>query len=105
MTLPVGAKTEKQIQREIVQLCEQCGCAVYSTSQMRPSRVSEGISDLIAMSPQRGIAFLEVKRPGGKQRATQAQFQRDCEAAGGTYILAENVEIVRDWLAGKREAK
>jgi hypothetical protein len=96
-------ETEKQVSHKIVQLLRACECPVYSTSQVRPSHVSEGISDLIAMSPKRGVAFIEVKRSGGKQRPQQVQFQADCEAAGGTYILADGVEVVRDWLAGTRK--
>jgi hypothetical protein len=101
MTNTLAPETEKQVQHKIVSLLRQCGVPVYSTSQARPSHVGEGISDLIAMSPKRGVAFIEVKRSKGKQRPSQAQFQKDCEAAGGTYILADRVDVVRDWLAGE----
>jgi hypothetical protein len=101
----LGAETEKQVQHKIVQLLRACQCPVYSTSQTRPSHVSEGISDLIAMSAVRGVAFIEVKRSRGKQRPSQAQFQKDCEAAGGTYILADGVEVVAQWLGAKPEGK
>lgn len=93
---------EKALQRKVVQLCEQCDVDVYSTSQVRPSMVSEGIADLIAFSALRGVAFIETKDKGRKQSAAQIRFQRSCEKANVPYILAYNVEVVRDWLGAKK---
>jgi predicted type IV restriction endonuclease len=100
-----AAQTEKATQRRIVALCEACGCKVYSTSQVRPAMVSEGIPDLLVFSPLRGFSFIEAKRVGGKQRPAQREFQAHCERAGQRYILADGVEVVAEWLGAKPEGR
>lgn len=52
-----------------------------------------GLPDLVATKAGRTV-HIELKRPGGKQRPAQVDFQRDLEAAGGTYILAARLEDV-----------
>lgn len=52
-----------------------------------------GLPDLVATKDGKTI-HIELKRPGGKQRPAQVEFQRDLEAAGGTYILADKLEDV-----------
>jgi hypothetical protein len=37
---------------------------------------------------------IETKSKSGKQRTDQIRFQKDFEAAGGTYILAKSVDDV-----------
>ena len=41
---------------------------------------------------------IEVKARTGRQSEAQKQWQRNCERAGGLYILARSVDDVRDRL-------
>lgn len=59
-----------------------------------PSKYSmQGIPDIIVI--KNGIFIgLEVKRPGGKQRESQAKFQKGIERAGGKYFIVESITDV-----------
>ena len=57
----------------------------------------KGISDLIALRDGK-TAFIEVKTETGKQSPEQVQFQKDCEAHGGLYILARSTDDVQELL-------
>ena len=50
-----------------------------------------GLPDVQAVKDGRTV-YIELKRPGGKQRPDQAKFQRDLEQAGGEYILCRGIE-------------
>ena len=50
-----------------------------------------GLPDLQAVKNGR-VVFIELKKPGGKQRKGQAEFQGNLEAAGGEYILCRGIE-------------
>jgi hypothetical protein len=89
----VPVPTEKEVQRRIVKRLGEVGCAVYSTSQARASKVSAGIPDLICIDPHHGIFVVEVKAEGGKQRPEQRVFQERWEQAGGKYILGGLAEV------------
>ena len=71
--------TEAQISREIQRFMKALGFAVYSTEQgyrheRGGTRTSAGIPDLIVLG--HGFClFVEVKRPGGKLRPSQAAFR------------------------------
>ncbi len=45
------------------------------------------------------LAFVEVKRPGGKQRPAQKLFQQDMDARGIPYILATSIDDVDQGIA------
>lgn len=104
-TTTLAPETEKAIQRKIYTLLISCGCYVTWNSDVRRVRTTRGATDLIAFSPLRGIAFIETKRKGGKQSPAQRAFQQACERAGGTYILADGVERVAQWLGAKVEGR
>lgn len=93
---------EKAVQRAVYQLLVKCGCAVYWMSQARETRQTPGVPDLIAIHPLRGLAFVECKAPNGRMSRAQRLFQHLCGEANITYILADSVEPVRDWLRAKR---
>lgn len=95
-------ETEKDVTRKVWRLLRECACEIYNTAQPRASMVSLGIPDLMAFSPLRGFAFIEVKAPNGKPSKEQKRFQLNCQLAGITYILADSPAPVRDWLGAKR---
>ncbi len=45
------------------------------------------------------LAFVEVKRPGGKQRPAQKLFQQDMDTRGIPYILATSIDDVDQGIA------
>ena len=53
-----------------------------------------GLPDLQAVKNGRTL-YIEVKRPTGRQSAHQKRFQQAVESAGGTYILARNVDDLK----------
>jgi hypothetical protein len=80
--------TEKEVQRAIIRLYQSVGCVVYSTSQVRASRVSEGTPDLYVFPPRGKPAFWhEVKAPGGVLSDDQQRFRALCRAAGAPHIV------------------
>lgn len=79
---------EKDVQRWCVDLYRKTGGYVYTTSQYRPSQVTEGIPDLFVMYPRRGLAFwMEVKAPNGRLRASQRAFRERALASGQLHIV------------------
>lgn len=59
-----------------------------------------GLPDLVATKAGRTI-HIELKRPGGKQRPHQREFQRRLEEAGGTYLLVAGLEDIEHLGRGK----
>jgi len=53
-----------------------------------------GLPDMQAVKDGRTI-YIEIKRPGGRQSPKQKKFQQDLEVAGGIYILARNIDILK----------
>jgi len=94
------AKTEAQVQREIVNALKLAGCEVYPVGQ-RDARKTQrpGVPDLIVFAKGR-LAFVECKRPvGGRQSDAQLNFQTECDIAGVDYVLARGVSDVVHLLA------
>lgn len=85
--------TEKEVQRHVKKLLALFGVGVYDTSQPFKAAITPGVPDLICFCQRRGLFFVEVKRPGGKQSEEQAEFQRQAEAAGVPYILGGVDEV------------
>jgi len=86
---------EKTVQAACVALLKRLGFDVWPTSQhpRGPLKgIRSGVSDLIAMHRAVGVVFVEVKRPGEKQRASQVDFQLAVERAGGEYWLVDSEE-------------
>lgn len=57
--------------------------------------------DLTALKSGRTI-YIEVKTKTGKQSAYQVEFQKICEAHGGTYVLARSVDDIKPYLTSIR---
>jgi hypothetical protein len=93
--------SERAEYERVCSLLRQCACAVYRLSQPRASGQTPGVPDLLAFSPKRGLAFVEVKRPDGKGRQSLAQmnFEMQCRESGETYILGGVTEVA-NWLQG-----
>jgi len=95
---------ERDIQRDVVELYERLGCIVKPTSggRRRGTRNAPGLPDLYVFPPSidpqpvpgfpsfrmtRAPFWHETKRPSGKQKPTQIEFQQLCEARGVGYVL------------------
>lgn len=108
---PTAPRVEADVRRLGMQLLKTCGCGTYSTSQFRPSQVSEGIPDHIAFHPRAGFAFVEWKHPdfahpdGDRKHPMtdkQKKFREWCQRTGVTYLLVSHVDTIRDWIKGNR---
>ncbi|MGB9903068.1 MAG: hypothetical protein ACPLQO_00180 [Desulfotomaculales bacterium] len=90
---------EAQVLREVRGYLEALGWFVFRVHQSLGSH--KGISDLIAVKNGR-VLFVECKSQHERARQSdeQAEFQRQIEAHGGTYILARRMEdverVIRD---------
>lgn len=64
-----------------------------------------GASDLVVIAFRR-ILFVEMKRPSGRQQATQKAFQERVEALGFKYVICRSLEefisSVDEWLKTER---
>jgi hypothetical protein len=85
------------VQRAVIRLYESVGCYVARTSPGRKGGTFQtpGIPDLYVFPPLQFVRFdgagapfwHETKRPGGKQRPGQVQFQGRCADRGVRYVL------------------
>ena len=82
---------ETAIKRQVKQYLQYRGWFVFPVLQGLGAY--KGISDLIALKRGR-VAFIEVKRPGGRQSEHQKSFQENIEAQGGEYWLVRSVDDV-----------
>ena len=80
------AANETAIRRQIQDYLRWTGWFVYYNLAGLGSY--PGLSDLVAVKDGR-VVHIEVKTPKGVQSDKQKRFQRNLEAAGGEYILAE----------------
>src|SRR6185312_2876249 len=108
------AKTEAQVQREIVNALKLAGWSVWRIGQRDARKTQDpGVPDLYAMragfwSNPRARAdvyhaprsvWIEVKRPvGGVQSDAQRRFEASCAATFQTYILARSVDDIKELL-------
>lgn len=90
--------TEADIRMDCRRWCKERGAElIVDTEQNRPTRVTEGVSDLIVFWPDGGgVWYVEVKRHPNVQTAAQGRFQRAVEAAGEVYILAYSTEDLEE---------
>lgn len=57
---------------------------------------TSGVSDLVAVSPGGETIFIEMKKPGGSPTAHQTAFGREVQARGGRWIVADDIEVIRN---------
>ena len=88
--------TEKQEERQCIQLYEQAGCVVIKFSQAQRAQQTSGIADLLVLCPKLNASWRhEVKRRQGPeyykiqhgQSPHQKIFQQNVESVGMTYII------------------
>jgi hypothetical protein len=101
------AKTEAQVQREIVNALKLAGWSVWRIGQRDARKTQDpGVPDLYAMHRTRwgslgfgSRAWIEVKRPvGGVQSKAQRDFQEHCRECCVRYILARSVDDIKELL-------
>ena len=102
-------KTEAEVTTEIKQALQIIGLYPrYVWKHWSGMGSVHGVSDLMGVIPGIQKAFYcEIKRPGGKLSAFQADFLGRMKEAGAIAFKAEKVEDVRDALinAGYQPAK
>jgi hypothetical protein len=94
---------EQQIQRQILELLKIRHIwhrRLNSGYRGGVSFGSVGMGDILA-TPRDSmnrphIWWIEVKAPGGKQSEAQIAFQREVDAEGHTYILADSINAVEE---------
>lgn len=88
--------SEKDEERDIIDLYELCGCIVIKFSQAQKAQQTRGIADLLILRPQQQASWWhEVKRRQGPeykkiqhgQTTHQKVFQVNVESVGMTYII------------------
>jgi len=88
--------SEKNEERDCIDLYETCGCVVVKISQPHKATMTRGIADLLILCPKlQTFWWHEVKRRQGDryykvksvQSPHQKLFQHHVEAVGMTYII------------------
>lgn len=81
------------------------GALVKPSARMYFARlgVFPGVADLVLVLPDKSIAFLEIKQPGGKLSPAQQAFQAKCALLGLKYRIAYSItdaeEVLKEWQA------
>lgn len=86
-----GGQPETAIRRKIRDYLTLTGWFVVY--HMQGPLSYRGFPDLTALKDGQTL-YIEVKTGKGKLSAYQEQFKADCEAHGGTYIVARGIEDV-----------
>lgn len=63
-----------------------------------------GMADILAAPLIQGrpeFLWIEVKAPKGKQSEAQAEFQKEVEGGGHSYLIAKSIDDVEQWLKQK----
>lgn len=71
---------------------------ISNAAKMKAEGMRSGIADLCFMFPQGQVAWLEMKKPGGKLSATQKNFRDICATLGHTWGTAKSVDEALDLL-------
>lgn len=80
--------TEAQVQRQVVDGLRAHGAYVIVTHDAKHKPVCMGITDIIAVFPNR-VLFVECKAPGGKVSEYQREFIACMRALGHDAIVAD----------------
>lgn len=88
--------SEKQEERQIIDLCGMVGLGIIKFSQPHKASQTRGVADLLVLCPKQGTYFWcevkrrqgdEYKKTGHGQTLHQKTFQVAVEEVGMTYIL------------------
>lgn len=69
-------------------------------ARLKAQGVRAGVADLCFILKGGYAAFMELKRPGGKQSPKQIQFASWCEANEVPYALVSNMDVAIEVLKG-----
>lgn len=104
-------KTEAAIQAEIVKGLRHIGFFCYSTpneqtaknavhtAHLKAMGLYPGMADLTVWLGGGMVAYLEVKKPGGKLSKAQEHFQEWCRATGYSYYVVHSLKEAKKALA------
>jgi hypothetical protein len=83
--------SEGDIKSNMRQFLEFEGYEVQYIMPQKNRIQSKGVPDMCAMRD--GVTYwIEAKKPGGTQTASQKLFQQKCVRAGVPYILSDNLD-------------
>lgn len=96
--------TERTLQNAIINLLRLNGWFAYSQKTVgtydpikkifrKNKSATIGVADILAIKHGR-VLFLEVKRPGGKQRNSQIEFEYQIKTHGGNYFVVTSYKEV-----------
>lgn len=80
--------TEAQVQKQVVDGLRARGAYVIVTHGPRNKPVCPGVSDLVAVFPER-VLFIECKAPGGKVSDAQREFLSSMRERGHGAFVAD----------------
>lgn len=96
-------RSEAEIQLAIRKALTAHGFHVYDLSQDRPTRQTPGLADLYVVG-HGTCAWVEVKRPKGRQSDAQKLFERLVTEAGGLYMVWRSEGEAIRWAETLKEA-
>lgn len=66
----------------------------WTAKNLRDEGALSGVADLILLVPRHGYACLciEMKKPGGRQRQSQKDFEEAVRAFKGKYVICYSLE-------------
>jgi hypothetical protein len=79
--VPADLRTGSQEQAAVIRVLRSCGWKVYATSDLRWTRSTPGILDLICFKPNR-VLFWDSKAGSGKPSKEQMDFMDVARRAG-----------------------
>lgn len=101
-------RPERNVRRQVLAYLKTQCC--YVTSIVAGPYGRRGAPDLIVCArkylddgdhPLGLFVAIETKAPKGVQSPIQRAVQQEIEGAGGVYLLANNVKVVKDWFEGR----
>lgn len=86
---------ERTVYEAVARVLTLAGCQVYRLAQSQASRQTAGLPDLWVFGPA-AVAWIEVKRPGGRLRPEQRVFRERCQARKVEHVVGglEQVEAL-----------
>ena len=86
-------KDEKKIERSIINYLRKQGC-ICGKVNPEIGGWNNGVADILCFKRNRGMWWIEVKTPIGKQSSIQVEFENLVKSVGGQYVLARQLSDV-----------